>query len=107
MFAHVLDCQARLDRSEQVITRLDTDVLAVLQKQTGFVDFLALSDTMDTERLVFVSFWTSREAAEEFHRQHFETMTHMLKPVLELPPTLQGFAVERSTAYRIAVDRAA
>jgi heme-degrading monooxygenase HmoA len=107
MFAHVLDCQARVGRSEQVITKLDNDVLATLQKQPGFVDLLVLSDTMDTERLVFVSFWTSREAAGEFHQQHYETMTHMLKPVLELPPTLQGFAVERSTAYRIAVGRAA
>jgi hypothetical protein len=54
-----------------------------------------------------ISFWTSHEDAEEYHRHHYYLITDMLKPVLESPPTLKTFAVNASTAHRIAVGRAA
>ena len=107
MFARVLECQARDGKGVQISTKVTNDVLPCLQKQAGFVDFFALSDKTNAERLVCISFWTSREDAEESHRQHYETITNMLKPVLESPPTLKSFTVSASTAHRIAVSRAA
>ena len=103
MFARVLECQAKDSKGAQISTKVTNDVLPCLQKQPGFVDFFALSDTTNAERLVCVSFWTSREGdAEEYHRQHYEMITNMLKPVLESPPTLKTFTVSASTAHRIA-----
>src|ERR1700735_2372312 len=66
MFAHVLDCEARSGRSEQVGSILLTYILRILQGQEGFVDFLGPSDATDHERFVCVSFSTSRKAAEEY-----------------------------------------
>jgi hypothetical protein len=54
-----------------------------------------------------ISFWTLREDAEEYHRQHYYLITDMLKPVLDSPPTLKIFAANASTAHRIAVGRVA
>jgi heme-degrading monooxygenase HmoA len=89
-------------KGAQISTKMTNHVLPCLQKQPGFVDFFALSDTTNAERLVCVSFWTSREGdAEEYHRQHNEMITNMLKPVLESPPTLKTFTVSASTAHRI------
>jgi hypothetical protein len=69
-------------------------------KTPGFVDFFALSDKTNAERLLCVSFWTSREGdAEEFHRYHYEMITKMLKSVLQCPPTLEIFTVGVSTAH--------
>jgi heme-degrading monooxygenase HmoA len=107
MFARVLECQAKDGRGAQISTKLTNDVLPILQKQPGFVDFLALSDKTNAQRLVCISFWTSREDTEEYHRQHYETITNMLKSVLESPPTLETFTVSSSTAHGIAVGRAA
>ena len=107
MFARVVECQSKVGRSEQVGSKLKNDVLPILQKQPGFVDFLTLSDKTNPERVVCLSFWTSREDAEEYHRQHYDTITELLKPILESPPRLETFAVNASTAHRIAVDRAA
>ena len=107
MFARVVECQSKAGRSEQVGNKLENAVLPILQKQPGFVDFLTLSDKTNPERLMCISFWTSRQDAEEYHRQHYDTITDMLKPVLESPPTLETFTVNASTAHRIAVDRAA
>ena len=103
MFACVLECQAKDSKGPQISTKVTNDVLPCLQKQPGFVDFFALSDKTNAEGLVCVSFWTSRGGdAEEYHRQHYEMITNMLKPVLESPPTLKTFTVRASTAHRIA-----
>jgi hypothetical protein len=100
MFARVLERQAKDSKGAQISTKMTNDVLPCLQKQP---DFFALSDTTNAERLVCVSFWTSREGdAEEYHRQHYEMITNMLKPVLESAPTLETFTVSASTAHRIA-----
>ena len=107
MFARVVECQSKTGRSEQVRNKLKNDVLPILQQQPGFVDFLALSDKTNPERLVCISFWTSREDAEEYHRHHYDTINDALRPVLESPPMLETFAVNVSTAHRIATDRAA
>ena len=107
MFARVVECQSKVGRSEQVGSKLNNAVLPILEKQPGFVDFLTLSDKANPARLVCISFWTSREDAEEYHRQHYDTIAEALKPILESPPTFETFAVNASTAHRIAVGRAA
>jgi quinol monooxygenase YgiN len=107
MFARVVECQSKVGRREQVGSKLKNEILPILQKQPGFVDFLTLSDKTNPERLVCISFWTSREEAEEYHRQYYDTITDTLKPVLESPPTLETFEVNTSTAHRIVVGRAA
>jgi len=99
MFARVLECQAKDRKGAQISTKVTNDVLPCLQKQPGFVDFFALSDKTYAERLVCISFWTSREGdAEEYHRQHYEMITNMLKPVLESPPTLKTFTLQQRIA---------
>jgi quinol monooxygenase YgiN len=102
MFARVMECQAKDGKAVEISTKLTKDVLPSLQKQFGFVDFFALSDKTNAERLVCISFWTSREDAEEYHRQHLERITNMLKAVLQSPPTLKTFTASASTAHRIA-----
>jgi heme-degrading monooxygenase HmoA len=102
MFARVVECQAKDGGGVQISTRVTNDVLPILQEQPGFIDFFALSDKTNAERLLCVSFWTSREDAEEYHRRHYETIANMLMPVLVSPPTLKTFTVSASTAHRIA-----
>jgi quinol monooxygenase YgiN len=102
MFARVVECRAKDGKGAQISTKVMNDVLPILQVQPGFVDFFALSDKTNAEKLPCISFWTSREDAEEYHGRHYETIASMLKPVLESPPTLKTFTVTPSTAHRIA-----
>src|ERR1035441_6363975 len=50
--------------------------------------FLRLSDKANPERLVCISFWTSQQDTEGYHRQHYDTITDMLKrgPETDAPP---------------------
>lgn len=107
MFTRVVECPAKSGRGEAVSNKVKEAVLPILQEQPGFVDFLVLSDRTTPERLVCISFWTSQADADEYHRQHYDTISSMLRLILESPPTLETFTVIASTAHRIAVGRAA
>ena len=102
MFARVVECQAKDGLGVHISTRVTNDVLPILKEQPGFVDFFALFDKANAERLLCISFWISREDAEDYHRRHYETIANVLEPVLESPPTLKTFTVSASTAHRIA-----
>ena len=93
MFARVLECQAKDGWGVLISTQVTNDVLPILQVQPGFVDFFSLSDKNNAEKLVCISFWTFGNT-EEFHRQHYETVTNMLQSGLEYPPTLKTFTTD-------------
>jgi quinol monooxygenase YgiN len=107
MFARVVEFHSKAGRSDQVGNRLNNSVLPLLQQQVGFVDFLALADKTDPERVVCISFWTSQEDADEYDTQHYYAIADILKSLLESPATLETFEVNASTAHRIAVGRVA
>jgi quinol monooxygenase YgiN len=107
MFARIVEFEAKRGRREDVNARITNDIVPVLQQQLGFVDFIALSDKAAPDRVVCISLWESREHAEKHHQQHYETIVDMLRPVLQRGPSLETFSVTASTAYRIAVARAA
>jgi quinol monooxygenase YgiN len=107
MLARIVECQAKSGRGEELSTKVRNDVLPILQTQPGFVDFLALSDKASPQRVVCISLWSSREDADKYHQQHYDTITDMLKPLLQSAPTLETFTVSASTAHRIAAVRAA
>jgi hypothetical protein len=52
MFPRVVECLSIVGRSEQVGSKLENDVLPIVQKQPGFVDFLTLSDKTNPEGAV-------------------------------------------------------
>ena len=107
MFARVVEFHAKAGRSDQVRNKLNNSVLPLLQQQVGFVDFLTLADKTDPERVVCISFWTSREDADEYDTQHYYAVADILKSLLESPATLETFEVNASTVHRIAVGRVA
>ena len=107
MFTRIVECQAKRGKAEVLAKKVCSDVLPALQKQPGFIDLLALRDNMDDERIVCLSFWNSQESAEDYQREHYDTIVEMLRSELQTNPTLETLQVEISTAHRIASSRAA
>lgn len=102
MFTRVLECRAKIGKAGEVARKVRDEVLPILQKQPGFIDLVALKDNHDDERIVCLSFWKSKENAELYQREHYDTIVQMLKSELETKPTLESLQVEISTAHRIA-----
>jgi quinol monooxygenase YgiN len=107
MFTRIVECQVRPDKRQELSNKIRTDVLPILQKQPGFVELIGLQHDSNSERLVSISFWNSREEAERYHREHFNQIVDMLKPLLKTTPKVETYNVDTSTTHRIAAGRAA
>jgi heme-degrading monooxygenase HmoA len=107
MFTRFVECHVKPDKKDDFNNKLRNDVLAILQKQPGFVDLIGLVSETDPDRVVSVSFWNSKQDAERYHREQFSRIAEMLKPVLKREPTVDTFNVDTWTTRRIAAGKAA
>jgi len=107
MFTRFVECHVKPDKKDDFNNKLRNDVLAILQKQPGFVDLIGLVSESDPDRVISVSFWNSKQDAERYHREQFSRIAEMLKPVLKREPTVDTFNVDTWTTRRIAAGKAA
>lgn len=107
MFTRIVECRAKKGKTEVLAKKVGNEVLFTLQKQPGFIDLVALRDNKDDERIVCLSFWNSKESAEHYQSEHYDTIIQMLGAELQTDPTLETLQVEISTVHRVASNRAA
>ena len=107
MYTRIVECHVKPGRKQEATARMNGEILPILQKQPGFVDMIALIDEHDPERLVVLSFWTTKEDAERYHREHFSHVSDLLKPLLAAAPKVETFNLETWTTHRIAAGKAA
>ncbi len=104
MFCRVLEFTPKTNMMDQFRTKMDHDVLPMLRKHPGFVDLLTLAPEHNTEPFITISFWKTREMAEEYHKTFFPKVMEMIKPFLmETTPTITHYTVETSTFHKTAV----
>ena len=107
MFTRKVECEARVGKREELTNRVTSDVLPILQQQPGFVDLIALSDDAQPEHMVYLSFWKSKQDAQQYHGEKYEQIVKMIKPLLTDVPIVQNLRVEVSTSHQIAPSKAA
>jgi heme-degrading monooxygenase HmoA len=102
MFTRIVECQAKPGKQEELANKLRNEVLAILQRQPGFVDLITLRDNVDPERVVSLSFWRTRDDAEHYHRNYYDRVSAILRPIVSSNPNVETFVVDDSTVHRIA-----
>ncbi|HXE89899.1 MAG TPA: antibiotic biosynthesis monooxygenase [Terriglobales bacterium] len=106
MFARMVELTLKKDKLNELRDRFDSEILPLLRRQTGFTDELVLRADGNSERVVAISLWNTREDAERYHREHYPKIADILKPLLATNPTLQTFTVEVSTPHKISAKAA-
>jgi heme-degrading monooxygenase HmoA len=106
MFTRVVECTIK-GKSNDFIQKLENEVLPILRDQRGFVDETVLVSTTNPQDVLALSFWKTREDAELYHREHFNRITQIIRPLLANDPRVRTFNVEHSTAHKIGAARAA
>jgi heme-degrading monooxygenase HmoA len=94
-------------KRQETNSKLNQEVLPILQKQPGFVDMIGLTHEHDPEKLVAISFWKTREDADRYHAEQYSRIAEILKPLLRDTPKVETYNVETSTTHHIAAGRAA
>jgi heme-degrading monooxygenase HmoA len=82
-------------------------VLPILKRQGGFVDETVIVSDTEPNLVLALSFWNTREDAQRYEREQFDTVQKTVQHLLETAPAVRTFDVHTSTARRVAADRAA
>ena len=64
------------------------------------------SDT-DSNRVLALSFWNTKEDAERYQREQYPAIHVMVRQLLETEPVIRTFNVDSSTTHKIAASKAA
>ena len=107
MFTRVVEVNTKNGKAREVCNTIREKALPILQSQNGFVDEITLISTINPNRVVAISMWKSKEDAERYHNQQFQTISNLLRNHLEHDPTVETFDLESSTVHKIASGKAA
>jgi heme-degrading monooxygenase HmoA len=107
MFTRVVELTTKPGKNKQLSETINDKVLPILKKQKGFVDETVLVSDKEDNRVLSLSFWNTREDAEEYHRAQYEKVHEMVRNLLNTEPVIRTFDVHTSTTHRIAAGKAA
>jgi heme-degrading monooxygenase HmoA len=107
MFTRIVELTAKPGKNKQLSDIISDKVLPILKKQTGFVDETVLVSDKDDDRVLSLSFWNTKEDAEQYHRVEYQKVHETLQHLLESEPVIRTFDVHTSTTHRIAAGKAA
>jgi heme-degrading monooxygenase HmoA len=107
MFTRVVEITTKSGRAVNVANTVHEKVLPILRQQTGFLDETVLTSDTESNRLLAISFWKTREDAERYHRDNYPRIKELLSSELESTPVIRTFNVHTSTAHKVASGKAA
>ena len=107
MFTRIVELTTKPGKNKQLSDTINDKVLPILKKQKGFVDETVLVSDKEDNRVLSLSFWNTREDAEQYHRTEYEKIHETLRHLLDAEPVIRTFEVHTSTTPRIAAGKAA
>ena len=107
MFTRVVELTSKPRKSRELSSLINDKIVPILKKQAGFVDEIVLVSDADSDRVLALSFWKTREDAERYQRGQYNSVRETLQPVLETEPVVRTFEVHTSTGHKIASGKAA
>jgi hypothetical protein len=95
MFARILEFEVKLEKKEEFVKVVKNQVLPILKKQTGFLEFLPFFPEKVREEKVFtVSLWATKLDADRYEREWYPKVFDILKPFLATPVVANYYNLE-------------
>ncbi|PYV99911.1 MAG: hypothetical protein DMG89_06080 [Acidobacteria bacterium] len=107
MFTRAVELSSKSGKSNELANTINEKVVPILKKQRGFVDEVILVSDAERDRVLALSFWNTREDAEQYHREQYPKIQETLKPLLDVEPAIRTFEVHTSMGYKIVAGKAA
>jgi heme-degrading monooxygenase HmoA len=107
MFTRVVEVNTKTGKAREVCGVIRDKVLPILKNQNGFVDEITLVSTSNPNRVLALSFWKTKEDAERYHQQQFQTVSGLIRNHLEGEPKVDTFDLDTSTIHKISAGKAA
>ena len=107
MFTRVVELTSKPRKSRELSSLINDTIVPILKRQAGFVDEIVLVSDADSNRVLALSFWKTREAAERYQREQYNSVRDTLQSLLEAEPVVRTFEVHTSTGHKITAGKAA
>jgi hypothetical protein len=86
MFARILDGEVKVEKKDEMVKVLKSEVLPILKKQPGFLEILPFfAENTKEEKVIAISLWTTKADAERYEREFYPKVLDILKPFLTAP----------------------
>ena len=107
MFTRIVEITTKAGKAHEVANTIDEKILPFLRQQPGFLDETVLTSDTESNRVIGISFWKTKEDAERYARDQFPTVNQILENLIETTPVVRTFTVHTSTPHKIAAGKAA
>ena len=74
MFTRVVEITSKSGKARELCNTIDDQVLLILRRQAGFVDEAVMASDTEPNRVLALSFWNTREDAERYEGEQFDTV---------------------------------
>jgi quinol monooxygenase YgiN len=107
MFARILEFTPKLEKKEEFIKTIKNEVLPILKKQNGFLEFLPFFPEMKNEKMVTITLWMARKDVERYEREWFPKVEEIVRPYLQTPIVNRVYQVETTLCQHFVETLAA
>jgi hypothetical protein len=107
MFARMLEFKFKFEKREELINKVQHEILPILKKQPGFFDVLGFYPEMEPTKLVAISLWHTKKDAERYEREFFAKVKELVEPYVVAPITPIFYTVEPKFSETITAALAA
>lgn len=97
MFARIVESIPKtemLEKRDEILRVLKDEVLPIIRKQHGFLEFLPFTPEIKNERFVSITLWVDKKDAERYEREASPKVQEIMKPYLAAPLTIRDYTVE-------------
>ena len=102
MFARIVELTPKPQMKDEIVKVLRREVLPILKRQQGFMEFLPFEPETKTEKWIAVTLWAEKRDAERWEREGYPKVDGVLKLYLAAPAICNYYNVETSLSQHFA-----
>ncbi len=96
MFGRIVEFTPKPEMKDEIVNVLRKEVVPVLKKQRGFLEFVPFVPETKTEKWIAVTFWAEKRDADLWEREGYPKVDAILKLYLVAPASCNYYNVETS-----------
>jgi ribosomal protein S8 len=101
MYARNVSISLKPNTASEFTQTLETEILPILRKQSGFLDEITLLDANGKDAIA-ISLWDRKDSADAYSRDTHALVLKGLSKVVDGTPEVHAYQVANSTYHQIA-----
>ena len=101
MFARLIEFTPKLEKKDDFFKTLRMEILPILRKQDGFLEFIPFVPETKNDKIVCISLWAEKVHADKYVKNAFPKVEQIVRPFQAAPVNYRMFNVETMLCERL------